>query len=75
MISKTSLFALFAASLSVFSPVKAESDVLDLTAADFEDTMKQNPLVLAGILCSLGIHLIKVMLRIVWALQGFGAGV
>jgi len=47
MISKTSLFALFAASLSLFSPVKAESDVLELTSADFDETMKEHPLVLA----------------------------
>jgi hypothetical protein len=47
MISKASLFALFAASLSLLSPVKAESDVLELTGVDFEDTMKENPLVLA----------------------------
>jgi hypothetical protein len=47
MISKTSLFALFAASLSLFSPVKATSDVLELTSADFDDTMRENPLVLA----------------------------
>lgn len=47
MISKTSLFALFAASLSLFSPVKGESDVLELTSADFEETMNQYPLVLA----------------------------
>jgi hypothetical protein len=47
MISKTSLLALFFASLSVFSPVKASSDVLDLTSADFDQTIKDNPLVLA----------------------------
>jgi hypothetical protein len=47
MISKTSLFALLAASLSLLSPVKASSDVIDLTSADFDDTMKENPLVLA----------------------------
>jgi hypothetical protein len=47
MIPKTSLFALLAVSLCAFSPVKAASDVLDLTGADFEDTMKENPLVLA----------------------------
>ena len=47
MVLKSSLFALLAASLSLFSPVKAASDVLELTAADFDETMKENPLVLA----------------------------
>ena len=47
MIPKTSLFAVFAASLSLLSLVKAESDVLELTGADFDDTIKENPLVLA----------------------------
>lgn len=47
MISKASLFALLASSLSLFSPVKATSDVLELTAADFDATMKEHPLVLA----------------------------
>ena len=46
MISKSCLFALFAASLSIFSPVKA-SDVLELTAADFDDVISEHPLVLA----------------------------
>ena len=47
MFLKSSLLLFLAASLSVFSPVKASSDVLDLTAADFDDTVKENPLVLA----------------------------
>lgn len=47
MVSKTSLLSLFAASLSLFSPVKALSDVLDLSTADFDETVKENPLVLA----------------------------
>jgi len=47
MVSKTSLITLLAASLSLFSPVKALSDVLDLSANDFDDTVKENPLVLA----------------------------
>jgi hypothetical protein len=47
MIPKNLLFAILAVSLCAFSPVKAASDVLDLTGADFEDTMKENPLVLA----------------------------
>jgi hypothetical protein len=47
MLSKTSLFTLFAASLSLFSPVKASSDVLELSASDFDETVKENPLVLA----------------------------
>jgi hypothetical protein len=46
MISKTALFALLTA-LSVISPVAALSDVLDLTAADFDETLAANPLVLA----------------------------
>jgi len=47
MIAKTSLLALLTASLSFLSTVKASSDVLDLTAADFDDTIQNNPLVLA----------------------------
>jgi hypothetical protein len=47
MFSKATLLTLLAASLSVISPVAASSDVLDLTTADFDDTLKENPLVLA----------------------------
>ena len=46
MFLKSSILLVLAASLCVFSPVKA-SDVLELTAADFDETMKENPLVLA----------------------------
>jgi len=46
MISKRNLFALLAASFSFVSQVSA-SDVLDLTSADFDDTLQANPLVLA----------------------------
>ena len=56
MISKFSIFALFAASLSLFSPVKASSDVLELTAADFDDVMRDNPLVLAEFFAPWVIH-------------------
>jgi hypothetical protein len=47
MFSKSTWLTLLAASLSIISPVAAASDVLDLTAADFDDTLKENPLVLA----------------------------
>jgi hypothetical protein len=47
MLSKATLLTLLAASLSIISPVAASSDVLDLTSADFDDTLKENPLVLA----------------------------
>jgi hypothetical protein len=47
MISKIALFTLLTATLSVISPVAALSDVLDLTAADFDDTLAANSLVLA----------------------------
>ena len=47
MVSKTSLLTLFAASLSLFSPVKASSDVLELSTADFDKTVNENPLILA----------------------------
>jgi hypothetical protein len=46
MISKKTLFALLTASFSFVSQVSA-SDVLDLTSADFDDTLQSNPLVLA----------------------------
>lgn len=47
MFSKAIWLTLLAASLSIISPVAASSDVLDLTSADFDDTLKENPLVLA----------------------------
>jgi len=46
MFLKSSVLLFLATSLSVFTPVKA-SDVLDLTSADFDETVKENPLVLA----------------------------
>jgi hypothetical protein len=47
MISKTTLLTLLTASLSLVAPVTASSDVLDLTTADFAETLKTYPLVLA----------------------------
>jgi hypothetical protein len=47
MFSKSTWLTLLAASLSIISPVAAASDVLDLTAADFDETLKEYPLVLA----------------------------
>ena len=47
MFSKSTWLTLFAASLSIISPVAAASDVLDLTAADFDEALKEYPLVLA----------------------------
>jgi hypothetical protein len=40
------IFALLTASLSLFPPVRAASDVLDLTDANFDKTLTENPLVL-----------------------------
>jgi hypothetical protein len=47
MFSKRTFFSLLAASLSLLSSASAQSDVLDLTEADFDNTIKENPLVLA----------------------------
>lgn len=48
MFSKRTIFAVVAASLSFFSSVSADaSDVLDLNTAEFDATIKENPLVLA----------------------------
>jgi len=47
MFGNRTLFGLLAASLSFLASVRAESDVLDLNAADFDATIKENPLVLA----------------------------
>jgi len=47
MFGNRTLFGLLAASLSFLAGIRAESDVLDLTAADFDATIKENPLVLA----------------------------
>lgn len=47
MFSKRTLFVLLAASLSLLSSVSAVSDVLDLNEAEFDVTVKENPLVLA----------------------------
>jgi hypothetical protein len=47
MISKTALFGLLTVSFSFISPIFAQSDVLDLTAADFDETLSKNSLVLA----------------------------
>ena len=69
MISKTTLFTLLTASLSLVSPVKALSDVLDLTSADFADTLKENNLVLAEFFAPWVGRPSKLTLIIVWSLQ------
>jgi hypothetical protein len=69
MISKTTLFTLLTASLSLVAPVKALSDVLDLTSADFADTLKENDLVLAEFFAPWVELLSNITLIIVWSLQ------
>ena len=71
MISKYSILTLLTASLSIFSSVNAASDVLELTAADFDDTMKQHPLVLAEFFAPwVNIAISECKLMAVWTLQG-----
>ena len=68
MFPKSVLFTLLTASLSLVSQVKAASDVLDLTSSDFDQTLQDNPLVLAEFFAPWVIASRWVVLNIVWPL-------
>jgi hypothetical protein len=67
MLSKAALFTILTATFSIFSPVKASSDVLDLSEADFDETLKTNHLVLAEFFAP-WVIVSRTLLIIVWTL-------